>query len=149
MGSLMKVIRARLTAIATFMAAIQVYVLTIGVASCCLAATSHHPDMPEVCPMVHEEGETCPMHATAPASRHDESNHDESSHDAVTADEASDVCRIGCGPSPTHGLLQTMGGPRQEPMAVIAVLVSTALPTDRPSDTLDAIHPPFAPPPRG
>jgi hypothetical protein len=134
----MKGIRRHLGALAAALVSLHTLTVTAGVASCCLAASSHHADMPEFCPMVHAEGETCPMHAEEPAS-----------HDAA-AGGSSDECRIGCGPTSSHALLQAAsGGPLAAPAAFLTGVVSTTLPLDTPPHTLDPGARPFAPPPRG
>lgn len=138
----MKGIRRYLGALAFVFVSLHTLMITVGVASCCLNTASHHAAMPEYCPMVHAEGETCPMHGQESASPVDSER---------TSTETSEACFIGCAPGSTpHALLQTAnGGPVAATTELFADFVATALPFDAPPQTLDPGGRPFSPPPRG
>ena len=134
----MRLIRRRLGVLSAVVAALQTWIVTVGLASCCISVSAHRSDDPEVCPMVHAQGDTCPMH-------------DKASGDTYGMTASPDkACRIACASPGTHALLQSAaGGPLPAPVAVVAMRSSTDLPFDVPPQTLDPGGHPFSPPPRG
>ena len=131
-------IRRRLTGLTALVVALHVWGVTFGVVACCVSRTPHGDESAEFCPIVHQAGETCPMHA----------GKSESSDTQSASDE--DGFRVGCGQPGSHSIVQSVGGgPLPSPLSIESTLVSTALPVDVPPQILDPGGRPFAPPPRG